>query len=350
MDAGRLPQFLSNMKTIRFIFAWLAASSTFAAVHIQVDTETVLGEPETNLTCRLTWLGDPGGRAGKLITIRPAEKQTDANGSCTFSNVAFGNFRLELDSAPKTTYRLTVSTNLDGTYLAEALRSTSNAATVNPQFLTTETGTALILSLLGTAPGITNGQPDVTLVTPNLTDSAGTNLFDFNYRYALDNQGLGSVGFHDRSLFYDSGFSAVAWALGQMNDSLNGLSVDWNDRLLLNADGSTVMDYDFGPPGARGVAFPAGIFSFADEAVAINVDSRLLRSSSVQTTLDWEQNWLQGDWAATKSLKLFQQNLPQQGQAETGIALSCVGTNIVAVFFDGFSTYRTNKVTLSPYP
>jgi hypothetical protein len=175
------------MKTQNLISAFcflLSALAAAAAVHIQVDTENILGEPETNLTCRLVWVGLPGSRGNALLTVRAVEKQTGAGGSCTFSNVAVGDFRLDLESAPRTTFRLTVSTNLDGVYLASALRSTSNAPAAHPQFLTTATGTALFQSLLGqTNPG--GGVPLRGEGGVSVTTVEGTNVAALDAAIAL---------------------------------------------------------------------------------------------------------------------------------------------------------------------
>lgn len=136
---GVLVQFL--VVALLIVLACCAFGAEPTGAIVGVDTEGLTGKKLAKRRVTLTPEFREAVRGTVLVSVEDEAINTDAAGQCFFSNTIAGPYRLTIAGTPGTTYPLMVPTNREF-FWAAALRRTSNAPAVNPQYLTTETGDA----------------------------------------------------------------------------------------------------------------------------------------------------------------------------------------------------------------
>lgn len=150
------------------------ALSAFSQVHVQVSLRDLRQRVITRRAVLLTPVAPyPRTQGTNLFTREPLALTTDAAGLCTFSNMMWGTYRLDVFGTPFASFNLSIGTNLSGVVSAAALVTNPQALPPNPatNYYTMAQVDAL-LALLGGGGGVPlRGEAGV-----NVTTVTGTNV------------------------------------------------------------------------------------------------------------------------------------------------------------------------------
>lgn len=103
------------------------------AIHLQVDLMDLGQSRVARRTVQLVPISPyPRTMNGYLFTREPKTLMTSTNGTCVFSNVVWGVYRLDVTGNPASSYSLTIGTNLTGTVSAAAVVVTPGTLPPNP--------------------------------------------------------------------------------------------------------------------------------------------------------------------------------------------------------------------------
>lgn len=124
-----------RFRVVALALACAVAMSAFAAdsAHIWVRLTDFQQTAMSGVRATLTPISPLPRTYGTALFARtPRSLVTDAAGTCTFSNVLWGVYRLDLAGNPGTSYTLTLSTNHSGLVSAATLATVPAAVPPNP--------------------------------------------------------------------------------------------------------------------------------------------------------------------------------------------------------------------------
>lgn len=91
-----------------FIGIALAIAGTAWAANLYVPVDDLLQQDVAVRRVTLTSTDGPRNSGAALITVEPKSQFTSATGETTFTNVLYGNYRLDISGSPGTRFEITV--------------------------------------------------------------------------------------------------------------------------------------------------------------------------------------------------------------------------------------------------
>lgn len=192
---------------------FVASASADTSAHILVSLrdlgQTAVSRRAVSLTPLTPY---PRTIDTNLVTRDIRRLFSDTNGLCTFSNVLWGTYRLDIWGVPSSTFALTLGTNQAGTVSAAALVTTSGLLPPNPA--TNYYTQAQVDALLNNATtsglttnvtlNLTNGTPATFWFTNGLLMRISTPVVGTNYILVVYQEGW-QDGIYEWTLDPDDG-------------------------------------------------------------------------------------------------------------------------------------------------
>jgi len=157
------------MKRALFLFSFLLSAFCFSAT-LTVPVADLTQGNVNNRRLTLTSTDSPRQSGAALITVEPKTQFTDSNGTTTFTNVLWGNYRLDIAGTPGTAFRFFVP---DTNATISVLTLITNHTAPNPA--TNFWTAAQTAAAIAAGGGGSGSNFNIILVTNSLTLGTGSN-------------------------------------------------------------------------------------------------------------------------------------------------------------------------------